>query len=166
MRLSSSSRLAWAVAFAAVMLCAAAAPAALGGVFGHPIAAQQTVPEDQKMVSCELQNSLTTEQQGNDPSSPSPDATDEHEVTILLCGGPDPEAERAIEQLINGRSFKTKLTSRPDGCADLTITVPQQSQPNLGRQSSSLTVSTQNSTISVQIVTENGVTKATIGAKR
>ena len=158
--------LAWAVACRCV-LCAATAPAALGSFFGHPIAAQQSLPGDQKMISCELQNSLTAEQQQDEgTSNPSPNATVEQEATFLLCGGPDPETERAIEQLINGRSFKTKLTSRSDGCADLTVTVLPQSQPNLGRQSSSLTVSAQNSTISVQIVNENGVTRATIGAKR
>ncbi|MGI5837384.1 MAG: hypothetical protein ACOX87_12980, partial [Chloroflexota bacterium] len=107
-----------------------------------------------------------------EPPTPTPESVPEARsssnliATFLLCGGPDPETERAIEQLINGRSFKTKLTSRSDGCADLTVTVLPQSQPNLGRQSSSLTVSAQNSTISVQIVNENGVTRATIGAKR
>jgi len=94
------------------------------------------------------------------------------ELTFVLCGEPDPQAERAIEQLIDGRSFKAKLSSRPDGCADLTIAITSQSPSGVGRQSISLTVSagsttgTPNHAISVRIVNENGVTKATIGAAR
>jgi len=96
------------------------------------------------------------------------------EATFRLCGSADPQAERAIEQLVAGRNFRARLTSRPDGCADLTISVSTQpaSGSLAGRQSTSMNVSAGSTTgaparsISVHIVTENGVTRATIGASR
>lgn len=104
------------------------------------------------------------------PSDPSPATTGSY----LMCGDPDPLAEQAIEQLIAGRSFSSRLISRPDGCADLTIAVPPQSSPGsfIGRQSVGLTVTAGSGSgaprrsISVRITTENGTTRASIGAAR
>ena len=89
------------------------------------------------------------------------------EATFRLCGGPDPQAERAIEQLIDGRSFRARLVSRGDGCAELTITVLPQSSAGalIGRQSTQLTLSVgSGNVLSIRIATKNGVTKASIGA--
>ena len=96
------------------------------------------------------------------------------EATFRLCGEPDPQVERSIEQLVGGRSFSVKLSSRSDGCADLTIKVSPEPACSscYTRQSTNLAMSvgaksdTQGHGISVQIVTENGVTRATIGAIR
>lgn len=106
--------------------------------------------------------------------SPRPSAATQSDAagTFRLCGGPEPETERAIEQLISGRNFRARLTSEADGCAHLTITVPPQPSTRFtgGRQSTSLTVSVGSgsgapaSRISVQIVTENGMTTVRIGA--
>jgi hypothetical protein len=52
-----------------------------------------------------------------------PTATDPTEATFRLGGEPDPDVERAIEQLIGGRGFSVTLVSRGDGCADLTVAV-------------------------------------------
>lgn len=102
-----------------------------------------------------------------DPEPSSAPPSDE-QATFVLCGRPDPEAERAIERLINGRSFRARLnmSSRTGGCAELTITVSPQSSIGIGRQSTRLSVSAGSGAVSVHIVTENGVTRATIGAAR
>ncbi len=93
------------------------------------------------------------------------------QATFRLCGTPDPQTERALEQLIAGRGFSARLVSRPDGCADLTVKVPPQpAGVTTGRASSRLVVSTGGGpagpgrTISVQIVSENGATRVSIGA--
>ena len=88
------------------------------------------------------------------------------QATFHLCGTPDPQTERAIEQLIAGRNFRATLVSRSDGCADLTIAVSPGAAGS-GRQITNLTVSTGGGrTIAVQIVTENGVTNVTLGPGR
>jgi hypothetical protein len=93
-------------------------------------------------------------------------STDRGERNFVICG-PDAAVERAIEELIAGRtSFSTLLSSRPDGCADLTIRVDPRATAGAtgGRQSSRQTVSAGGGpAISVQIVSENGVTRAVIG---
>ena len=90
------------------------------------------------------------------------------EATFRVCGGPDPATERAIEQIIAGRGFRARLVGRGDGCADLTISVSPQSPPGSasGWRGTQLSISTGSGSISLRIVTENGVTKATIGASR
>ena len=53
--------------------------------------------------------------------------------------------------------------SRPDGCADLTITVSPHTF-GVGRQSTYLTVSAgAGNQIRVQIISENGTTRANVG---
>ncbi len=91
-------------------------------------------------------------------------------ATFHICAPSDPQAERAIEELIGGRGFRASLVNRSDGCADLSISVSPLS--STGRASTSLTVSTganagrPQQTISIQIVSENGVTRAGIGTGR
>lgn len=86
------------------------------------------------------------------------------EASFHLCGGPDPQAERAIEQLIAGRSFSATLISRPDGCADLTLRVTSSAPNSSARQSATMTVSTGSGRISVRIISEQGTTRVSIGA--
>jgi hypothetical protein len=88
------------------------------------------------------------------------------QATFRLCGSSDPATERAIEQLIAGRSFSVTLTARGDGCADLIVQPSAQAQAGLvsGSQTSNLSVSSGGRSISVQIATQNGVTRASIGA--
>jgi hypothetical protein len=87
------------------------------------------------------------------------------QATYRLCGAPDPQTRQSIEQLIGGRGFSARLASRPDGCADLTISVnPDQAARSTGSQSVSLSVGLGGSqTISIQIVSENGATRVTTG---
>jgi hypothetical protein len=98
---------------------------------------------------------------------PSPNAQPNAAETFRLCGGSDPATARAIEQFIAGRGFSARLVSRSDGCADLTITVsPGPVNPSSGRQSSHLSVSAGGGNgppISIQIVSQNGVTHVVTG---
>jgi hypothetical protein len=88
------------------------------------------------------------------------------QATFRLCGSSDPMSERAIEQLIAGRSFSTTLTARPDGCADLAVQVSPQAGGTFssGLQTTNVSVSAGGRTIAVKITTQNGVTHASIGA--
>jgi hypothetical protein len=95
---------------------------------------------------------------------PSPSGPSAQEGTFHLCGA-DPQAEQAIEQLIAGRSFSTSLTARGDGCADLTVRVTGQNAA--GSATSNLSVSLgSGQTLSIQIVSERGATRVSIGAGR
>ncbi len=178
MRLSGNSRLAWVIALASVALWAATAPATLGSLGKQEAdAPAESNPAMQSLGTTEpvppqTAGELQCEAAPTPGSASSPDnatpstAQPLLEATFRLCAGPDPQAERAIEQLIDGRSFRARLVSRADGCADLTISVSPQSSAGsfIGRQSTLLTVGSGSTAgvISVQIVTENGVTKASI----
>ncbi|MGH2458399.1 MAG: hypothetical protein ACRDIY_05975 [Chloroflexota bacterium] len=86
--------------------------------------------------------------------------------TFRLCGASDAATERAIEQLIAGRSYRATLVSRSDGCADLTIAVsPGSGGVANGQQSTNLSVgSGSGGTISARIVSQDGATRVTIGS--
>ena len=73
----------------------------------------------------------------------------------------DPQIERAIEQLVAGRSFSATLVGLKDGCAELSITATG-SASGAGRQSTNLTIGGGQG-VAVRIVSENGSTHATIG---
>jgi hypothetical protein len=94
---------------------------------------------------------------------PSATATPSPGTSFRLCGGPDPVTAHAIEQLVAGRGFASTLRGRPDGCADLTITVwPDTS--GAGRQVVEQSVGTGPAgPISVRIVSEGGVTTVALG---
>jgi hypothetical protein len=83
------------------------------------------------------------------------------EALFRLCGATDPQAERAIEQLVAGRSFRATLIGLQDGCAELTITATGVAS-GAGRQSTNLTIGG-GPGVSVRIVSENGSTRANIG---
>jgi hypothetical protein len=104
----------------------------------------------------------------NVPPTPSAVAQSALQATFRLCGSPDPNTQRSIEQLIAGRGFSARLASRSDGCADLSITVsPSSSRVSSGRQSTSLSISSGSGgsahPISIQIVSQNGATHVAIG---
>jgi hypothetical protein len=87
------------------------------------------------------------------------------EGNFHMCG-PDAQAAQVIEQLIAGRGFSARLTSHGDGCADLAIKVTSPDSTS-GRASSNLSVSLgAGRGLSIQIVSEGGVTHASIGPSR
>jgi hypothetical protein len=94
-----------------------------------------------------------------------PPSTAGQEGNFHMCG-PDTQAAQAIEQLIAGRGFSARLTSRGDGCADLAINVTSP-ETTSGRASSNLRVSLGSGQgLSIQIVSEGGATHASIGPSR
>ena len=84
-------------------------------------------------------------------------------MQFRLCGAGavDPQIERAIEQLVAGRSFSATLVGLQDGCAELSITASGAAS-GAGRQSTNLTVGGGRG-VAVRIVSEGGSTQATIG---
>jgi hypothetical protein len=85
------------------------------------------------------------------------------QMQFRLCGAGavDPQIERAIEQLVAGRSFSATLVGLQDGCAELSITATGAAS-GAGRQSTNLTIGGGRG-VAVRIVSENGSTQATIG---
>jgi hypothetical protein len=97
-------------------------------------------------------------------AAPGPDLSSggpTQEGSFHLCG-PDAQVARAIEQLVAGRGFSASLSTRGDGCADLNIKTT--SPASNGRASSMLKVSLgSGQSLSIQIVSEDGATHASIG---
>jgi len=92
-----------------------------------------------------------------------PPAPSGQDGTYHICGA-DSGAERAIEQLVAGRGFSATLTARGDGCADLTV--HPSGQVSNGSSSSNLSVSLGSGrTLSIQIVSEQGATRASITSR-
>jgi len=91
------------------------------------------------------------------------------EQSFTLCGVAEGAAADAIGRFIAGRPFGAALRSRSDGCADLTISVPAGAAPLApsGQQSSTLSVTSDVNgvarAVSVQIASENGSTRVSIG---
>ncbi|MBI3972716.1 MAG: hypothetical protein HY332_15680 [Chloroflexi bacterium] len=86
------------------------------------------------------------------------------EATFRLCGTANPQAERAIEQLVGGGAFSATLTSRQDGCADLTIKSTGAAPAGVSvAQRTNLSVNSGGNRIDVRVASENGVTRVTIG---
>jgi hypothetical protein len=124
-----------------------------------------------------IQSSQTASQAGQPGQSTAQTTAGDQSATgtgqqaaFRLCEGASAQAARSIEQLIAGRGFSARLSSREDGCAELLIEVrPSGSVAPSGRQSTNLSVSagaTGGETpprINVQIVSENGATQVTIG---
>ncbi|MCC6493893.1 MAG: hypothetical protein IT424_12845 [Pirellulales bacterium] len=83
-----------------------------------------------------------------------------------LCGQDDPGMARAIEQFIAGRGFSAQLISHSGNCPNLKITVPAGSTAGTasGSQQTHLTVKSGGRSVQVDIVSENGVTRANIGS--
>ena len=174
-----SAPLAWGIAIAALALWATSVPTTLGhasvgaaGLFNDAAARldindTENGQPDQPAPACPP-NILTLPPPASDmtpppPLTPAQPATvDGQEGTFHLCGGADTSAAaRAIEQLIAGRGFSASLSSRGDGCADLTIRVNSSSTG--GSASSRLKVSLgSGQSLDIEILSERGATRVAI----
>jgi hypothetical protein len=85
-----------------------------------------------------------------------------------VCGTPDPQIARAIEQAVAGRAFSATLIGRPDGCGDLSIQVTSPAALSPGsRVQSTLSLSLQAGRgVSIEIVSEDGATNVSLGPGR
>jgi hypothetical protein len=185
----TSRRFAWGVTFATIALWWATTPGGPGDLLlrhAHasysdgqpPVPGTRSLPED-RLTSMSTDDESAPQIPPCEPAQVAPPAPAAEapaanvappapavnpsalEGTFRLCGPNDPASERAIEQLIAGRGFGATLRGGSDGCAELTITVSPQSSAR-GRNSTTLSVSG----LTVQIVSENGATRAMIGGRR
>ena len=149
----TSCRIAWSVALASLALWATSATASWGQVSVTDVdsdtsGGQAACPTAAPAPVIEMPT----------PTQPSPNAG-----TFHLCG-PDPQAERAIEQLLAGRGFSASLVARGDGCADLTLRATGDAAT--GGSATNLSVSLGSGrTLMIQIVSERGATRASVGTR-
>jgi hypothetical protein len=97
--------------------------------------------------------------------NPAPLTAADAQATLRLCAGNAAQHQtiaRALETLIAGRAFSLTLTSRADGCADLTVLANGPSVA--GRSTSQLSVGLSNTgqRLSVRVTSEAGVTHVAI----
>lgn len=183
MGLLKSTRLAWSIAIASLALWAASAPLSSGQVasIADRLLQQTTDPSPSTSSIESAVNDTTTT--GSDSAAflqgtpcpalpeamtqppvpvPAASAAGVPQGTFQLCG-PDEKAARSIEQLIAGRSFSASLSASGNGCASLTINATSASASG-GRASSTMTVSIgSGQRLSIQIVSEGGATRVSIG---
>lgn len=90
----------------------------------------------------------------------------EHQKIYQLCGQDDSGLARAIEQFIAGRGFSAQLISRSGACPNLTITIPAGSTSGSARgtQQTHLSVTSGGRDYQIDIVSENGITRASVGS--
>ena len=180
----NSSRLAWSVAAASLALWATSAPVTWGAVTSGAarLFNQDTTTTTTTTINLETRDGGTTTMSNGDENVlclPLPAALGEitppitipqqpdvtppaQQGTFRLCG-PDAAVERAIEQLIAGRAFSSRLSSRGDGCAELTLAITSQGPSGSGTSTTSVSLGS-GRTLTVQISSENGATRASIGA--
>jgi hypothetical protein len=174
----NSTRVAWSIAVASLALWATSAPvtwAQMGAAAGRFF--QVSSSETTSMTNTPDDDATTTATESDAapclgpapasrepaPASPS-QANGAQQGSFRLCGA-DAQTARAIEQLIAGRPFSATLSTHGDGCADLTIRVTE-SSPTSGIASSNLSVSLgAGQNLSIQIVSENGLTHVNIGQR-
>jgi hypothetical protein len=159
----NNPRIAWSVAIAALALWATSAPASWGqvataaGRFFDDGPAEQTTL-DLSAPCLPIPSAIQTMTPLFSPT-PEPGA---QTGTFRLCGGDQQATARAIEQLIGGHGFSASLSSQGDGCAELNINVS--SQPSGGTSASKMNVSLgSGTTLSIEIVSERGGTRVSIG---
>ena len=178
-----NTRVAWSVAFASLALWATSVPSTWGQVAaGATRWFDDPVPEQQSNDSSSPLSAEDTDRQSlpcpppivvsipptvtavTPPAPPPPPASaDAQEATFHLCGGDMSAAARAIEQLVAGRGFNSRLSARGDGCADLSVRVT--SPATSGSATSRLQVSLgSGQNLSIQIVSERGATRVDIGS--
>jgi hypothetical protein len=171
-----STGLAWGVAIASLLLWASSA----GSVWGQAVpvtnVGDDTISSNQSDATT-ISQTVTTNGDGsacpgastavppatglNVPAPAIPSDNAAQEGSFHLCG-PDTQVARSVEQLIGGRGFSATLSTRSDGCADLTIKTT--SPVSSGRTASTLTISLgSGQRLSIQIVSEGGATRASIG---
>jgi len=169
-----STGLAWSIAIASLLLWVSSATS----VWGQAVPSQNdSITTDDSDASTNITQALTTSGDSapcptgaaavTPPTGmavPGPDASSgglNQEGSFHLCG-PNDQVARAIEQLVAGRGFSASVSTRGDGCADLTIKTT--SPVSNGRASSTLKVSLgSGQNLSIQIVSEDGATHASIG---
>jgi hypothetical protein len=176
-----SNRLAWSIAIASLALWATTAPVTWGAVASGTARLFDQSAEDDSASSAtaDAQSGDPTTVTSNDaaqspqcptippsiaqliPPTPTSAPVPANQAgTFHLCGA-DPEAARAVEQLIAGRGFSASLTSRGDGCADLTIRVSLGTVN--GSSSSNLSVSLGSGrSLAIQITSAQAATHASI----
>ena len=182
-----SNRLAWSVAVASLALWATSAPVTLGQVASGTVRLlDQTTTDDTSISISDSDDTTTTTSDSSTQSvcptavalppavaqllAPTPTpvtvaapAPAGQDGTFHICGA-DTQAESAIAQLVAGRGFSATLTARGDGCADLTV--HPNGQVSSGSSSSNLSVGVGSGrTLSIQIVSEAGVTHASITSR-
>lgn len=83
-----------------------------------------------------------------------------------LCGQDDSGMARAIEQFVAGRGFSAQLISHSGACPNLTITIPTGSASGTahGSQQTHLSVTSGGRNFQIDIVSENGITRASVGS--
>ena len=178
-----SNRLAWSVAVASVALWATSAPVSFGQVASGTVRLfdQTNTTDETSIVVDDASTNDISAQSAACPTPPAvapetlptviaqllptlvpvtPPAPAGQDGTFHLCGA-DRNAEGAIAQLVAGRGFSATLTARGDGCADLTVR--PFGEAGSGSSSSNLSVSLGSGrTLSIQIVSERGATRASI----
>jgi hypothetical protein len=181
-----SNRLAWSVAVAALALWATSTPVSWGQVAlgsARLFDQQQTQTTDDTTLATDTDINTTANgtvaESAPCPTVPpavaqlvptviaqlvptpvTPSAASDQPCTFHICG-PDPQTERAIEQLVAGRGFSSTLSAGGDGCADLIIRPG--GQIGSGSSSSNVSVSLGSGrTLSIRIVSDQGTTHASI----
>jgi hypothetical protein len=180
MHVLNNNRLAWSVAIASLALWLTSAPVSWGGTRADTAGSFEqsedgsadTPPVDAEVgetlpppIDASAQNPLcpvippAIAQLVPSPTTPGPALTGP-EGTFHMCGE-NPQAARAIEQLIAGRGFSARLTARGDGCADLTIRVTSGMVNGSNTSNASVSLGSGRN-LSIQLVSEHGVTHASI----
>lgn len=171
-----STGLAWSIAIASLLLWVSSATSVWGQAVPSPSDSITSTADDSDGSSNTTQAFTTTGDSAPCPAGPAavspstaaaapgPDLSSggpTQQGSFHLCG-PDAQVARAIEQLVAGRGFSASVSTRGDGCADLTIKTI--SPVSNGRASSTLKVSLgSGQSLSIQIVSEDGATHASIG---
>jgi hypothetical protein len=179
MAVLKSTRFAWAVATASLILWAASAPVTWGQVVGGATRLLQQTPDEAIPDGPAVQDAACPTPPSPQPSDvapsqapafpalptmtlPAPASTGQPNQ-FRVCGA-DPQLAQRIEQVIAGRGFSTTLSSRDDGCADLLVSVTSPAITS-GRASSTVNVGLgSGQMLSIQIVSEGGATRVSIGA--
>jgi hypothetical protein len=181
----TSNRVAWSIALASIALWATSTPLSWGQVAADAGRLFQESSTESTTTSGEAvadgAATVTGLNAGDQspPCLPLPPAITQPAPTVMVTPpitagqegnfhvcGTNAQVAQAIEQLIAGRGFSARLTSRGDGCADLAITVMSPDTTS-GRASSNLSVSLGSGRgLSIQIVSEDGATHASIGPSR
>jgi hypothetical protein len=181
-----SNRLAWSVAAASLALWATTAPVSFGQVaLGNArlFDQQQTQTTDDTTLAIDTDTTITANDTAAEnapcptvppavaqlvptviaqlvPTPVTPTVGSDQSGTFHICG-PDPQTERAIEQLVAGRGFSSTLSARGDGCADLIVRPT--GQVGSGSSSSNVSVSLGSGrTLSIRIVSDQGATHVSI----
>ena len=152
MALFKSNRFAWSVALAALALWVISAPATWGQVFSDPTAQTAPCPQGFPFSVAPPAPDMTP--------PPAAEITSADEGAFHICG-PDPQTERAIEQLIAGRGVSSSLKTLADGCAELTIRATAPVGNGMATSRMNVTLGG-GSSVSILITSRGGATQVSI----